>query len=85
MKSEVKTKKARKTNWTNIMRRLIQLAAFIFMPGLFISTFSAIKSVYTAAVAGTFDAAALLPQILIIAAVIPLTILIGRIFCGFLC
>jgi uncharacterized protein with FMN-binding domain len=78
-------KKIKKVNWTNIVRRAVQIAAFIFMPGLFISTFASIKSIYTAAISGTFDASALMPQIFIIIAVIPLTIIVGRFFCGFLC
>ena len=67
------------------MRRAVQAAAFILAPGLFISVFSAIKNIYMAAIAGTFTFSAYLPQLLILLAVIPLTVVMGRFFCGFLC
>ena len=74
-----------KINWTKIIRRAVQLAAFILAPGLFISVFAAIKNIYMAAIAGTFTFSAYLPQVLILVAVIPLTVVMGRFFCGFLC
>lgn len=67
------------------MRRAVQAAAFILAPGLFISVFSAIKNIYMAAIAGMFTFSAYLPQLLILLAVIPLTVVMGRFFCGFLC
>jgi uncharacterized protein with FMN-binding domain/NAD-dependent dihydropyrimidine dehydrogenase PreA subunit len=75
----------RKITAFKIMRRLIQLAAFIFLPGLFISVFSAIKDVFAAAVHSNFNFNALSYQLLILAAVIPVTVLAGRFFCGYLC
>ncbi len=80
----MKTKK-KKINITNLIRRVIQILAFVFMPGLFISAFMSIKSVWTAVASGAFTASLYLPQLAIIFAVIPLTILFGRFFCGFLC
>lgn len=74
-----------KIDRTNMIRRAIQIASFILMPGLFISTFLSIKSVYTALISGAFDVAAQLPQLLILLAVIPITVIMGRFFCGFLC
>ena len=78
-------KPKRKINWKTIVRRAVQLLSFILMPGLFISVFLSIKAVYMALIGGTFDFSAMLPQILIILAVIPVTILFGRVFCGFVC
>ncbi len=75
----------KKTNWTNIIRRAIQIASLILMPGLFISVFLSVKSVYIALISGVFSFAAFMPQLLIILAVIPVTIIMGRIFCGFVC
>ena len=79
------TTQKRKFTVLQVVRRVIQLLSFILIPGLFISTFSSIKIVYMAIIAGTFNLAALLPELLFILAVIPITIIMGRFFCGFLC
>lgn len=75
----------RKISLVNIIRRGVQLISFLLFPGLFISVFSAIKSVYTAVAQGTFNLGTLFPQLLILFAVIPVTIFFGRFFCGFIC
>ncbi len=77
--------KKKKINITNIVRRIIQIAAFVLVPGLFISVFNSIKTVWMAAFAGTFDVYLHMPQLAIIFAVIPITIIFGRFFCGFIC
>lgn len=82
-KKRHKTK--RKISKNQIIRRLIQIAAFLLMPGLFISTFSAIKSIYTALIGGTFAFSTLSYDILLLVAVIPITVLMGRFFCGYIC
>lgn len=64
---------------------MIQLLGFILTPGLFISVFSSINSVYTSIAHGTFDLTNLLPQIIVSFAVIPITLFFGRFFCGFIC
>ena len=78
-------KAKRKINWVKVIRRAVQAAAFVLVPGLFISIFSAIKNIYMAAITGTFTVSAYLPQLFILLAVIPLTVVMGRFFCGFLC
>ena len=40
-----------------LVRRIIQAASFVLFPGLFISTFAGIKTVYTAILNGTFSIA----------------------------
>jgi len=75
----------KKISKLNIFRRLVQIAAFILIPGLFISTFAAIKDVYIALIEGTFGFSTLSYQLCILIATIPITILMGRFFCGFLC
>ncbi len=68
-----------------IFRRIVQIAAFLLFPGLFISTFAAVKDVYIALIGGTFHAAELSQQLWLLLAVMPVTMLMGRFFCGFLC
>lgn len=80
-----RNKKKQKINKNQIIRRLIQIAAFLLMPGLFISTFSAIKDIYTALIGGTFAFSTLSYQILLLFAIIPVTVLMGRFFCGYIC
>ncbi len=66
-------------------RRLIQAAAFFLLPGLFISTFAAIGGIIGSLVQGTFTFAAQAGNIFLLAAVLPLTAIWGRFFCGYLC
>lgn len=68
-----------------LVRHIIQLISFILFPGLFIMAYGAIKSVVMAIVNGTFSFNTLSSDIAIIVAVIPITILFGRFFCGFIC
>ena len=81
----IQKKKFKKIAPLTVTRRLIQLASFILFPGLFLSTFSAIKSIYTALIGGTFSAAALAGQIVLVVSMLLITALMGRFFCGFLC
>ncbi len=70
---------------TQIIRHIIQIAAFIFFPGLFISVFHAIPNLITAAAANTFSMASNGSDVFLVLAVFPITILWGRFFCGYLC
>lgn len=71
--------------FTQLIRHLVQLAAFILFPGLFISVFSAVRDLVTAFKDGQFSFGGLFPQILLVFMVFLLTVLWGRFFCGFLC
>lgn len=70
---------------TQLIRHLVQLAAFILFPGLFISVFSAVRDLVTAVMDGQFSFGGLFPQIILVFAVFLVTALWGRFFCGFLC
>lgn len=74
-----------KISITQIIRHIVQLGAFILFPGLFITTFSAVRDIYTAIIGGSFQLSAHADQLLLIVAVFPVTILFGRFFCGYLC
>jgi polyferredoxin len=77
--------KIKKITFVRILRRLIQLAAFALIPGLFITAFSALKDVWQAIVFGGVGITALGYQIVILIAVVGVTMLLGRFFCGYLC
>ena len=70
---------------TQIIRHTVQLAAFLGAPGAFILIFSSFGSVIRALATGTFTLAVQLPSLIVILAAVPVTILLGRIFCGYLC
>ncbi len=78
-------KRKKKRSNVQIIRRISQILAFIFLPALFSSIFFAVKSMYLAIINQTFDIGTLLPQLLLLLAVLPVTILMGRLFCSFLC
>ncbi|MBP1736794.1 MAG: hypothetical protein H6Q60_675 [Oscillospiraceae bacterium] len=66
-------------------RHIIQFVAFLLFPGLFISAFSALKELCISWADGSFDGAALSQQLILAGAVLLITALMGRFFCGFLC
>lgn len=68
-----------------LTRRAIQAAAFVLFPGLFISAFSAMKTIVTTIAGGTFTMAAYGGQVILAAAILLVTAIMGRFFCGFLC
>ena len=68
-----------------IVRHIMQLAAFIIYPGLFVLAFLSVKSIYTSLITGTFTWQAQLYPAFIVVAVLGVTLLLGRVFCGFLC
>ena len=82
---EMKKKLFHKITALTLTRRIIQVASFLVFPGLFLSTFSAMKSIYTALIGGTFSASALAGQIVLAASMLLITAIMGRFFCGFLC
>lgn len=71
--------------FTQFIRHLVQLAAFILFPGLFITVFSAGRDLVTAFMDGQFSFGGLFPQIILVFMVFLITALWGRFFCGFLC
>ena len=61
----MKKKLFHKITALTLTRRVIQAASLVLFPGLFISTFSAIKAIYTAVIGGSFSAVALTGQIVL--------------------
>lgn len=75
----------KKLSLPQLVRHLIQLAAFLLFPGLFITVFSSIKSLCMAPFTGSVPLAALAYDFAVVLAVLPVTLLWGRFFCGYLC
>ena len=68
-----------------IIRNIIQLLCFLFLPGLFIDAFNGIKALVLAISSGNVDAATLLPALFPSVLLIVATMVFGRFFCGFMC
>ena len=77
--------KVKTTSPLMITRRVIQAASFILFPGLFISTFSGIKAIFTAVINGTFTVAQNAGDLILVVSMLLITAIMGRFFCGFLC
>lgn len=81
----MKKKLFHKITALTLTRRIIQALSFLLFPGLFISTFSALKQVYTALIGGAFSAATLAGPLVLLISMLLITAVMGRFFCGFLC
>lgn len=68
-----------------IIRHVVQLAAFLLFPELFITVLHALGDVITALTNGGFSFHTLSAQLVTIAAVFLITAIWGRFFCGYLC
>lgn len=68
-----------------ILRIVVQIAFLFLLPGLFTLTFSGIKGIYLSIIKGTFNLAQSYPNMIELFTIIPLTIIFGRFFCGWMC
>ncbi|MGN0470944.1 MAG: 4Fe-4S binding protein [Acutalibacteraceae bacterium] len=68
-----------------IIRVVIQIAAFIAAPGLFITVFSSIGEIFRSLINGQFSFAEYSGRIILLAAVFIVTFIWGRFFCRFIC
>lgn len=76
---------AKKIKKAQILRHSVQLILFILLPGLYAMTFSELKTVYQMIIKGDFNFLAAFPSLVEFTAVMLLTIVMGRWFCGWLC
>ena len=75
----------KKISGIQILRAVIQLAAFIAAPALFITVFSSIGEIFRAVIGSTFRIQESLGRTILAAAVFLITFIWGRFFCGFIC
>jgi uncharacterized protein with FMN-binding domain/Pyruvate/2-oxoacid:ferredoxin oxidoreductase delta subunit len=68
-----------------VVKQLIQILFFIFLPALYVNAFAGIKQIYLALISQNFNLTQLMPQLLEAFIIIPLTIIMGRFFCGWMC
>lgn len=67
-----------------ISRIIVQLLFFILLPSLYIQALNGIKQIYLAVINLSFTSA-LLPSLVEVIAIFPITMLLGRFFCGWMC
>lgn len=77
--------KKKKLSVIQVSRVLVQVIFFILLPGLYASTFQGLKEIYLAILSNSFQFTKYLVQMIEIVAVFPVTILLGRFFCGWMC
>ena len=77
--------KANKTSALTRIRRAIQAASFVLFPGLFITIFAGLKTIVTALIDGTFSVTQNAGDLILVGAMLLITAVMGRFFCGFLC
>ena len=75
----------RKINKVQILRFVSQIIFLILLPGLFTLVFSQLKTLYLMFVNNEFDFIKALPNLIEAITIIPITILLGRFFCGWMC
>ncbi len=77
-------KQHRKKSVLQLCRLVIQILFFVFLPALYFQTLSGIRQLYTAIIHQQFSIA-LWPQMTEAIVIIPVTLLAGRFFCGWMC
>ncbi|AKN31106.1 FMN-binding protein [Clostridium carboxidivorans P7] len=75
----------KKISKLQILRTIVQIICLIVLPGLFTLSFSEIGKLYSMIIKGNFNLVQALPGLTAAIAVVPITILFGRFFCGWMC
>ena len=68
-----------------LIRTIIQIIAFLTVPALFVTVFSAIGGIVAALIGGTFAFSEYLGSIMFVLGIFTVTLIWGRFFCGFIC
>lgn len=74
-----------KKDTTAYIRLVIQILFLILLPGLFTMIFGEMRTIYTAIISGKFNFETIVQSTLPLLILIPLTMILGRFFCGFMC
>lgn len=77
--------KSKRIPAAQLIRHIIQLAAIILFPGLFVTVLSSLRDIVTALIVGGFSFAAFSSQLITVLVVFLVTALWGRFFCGYVC
>ncbi len=80
-----KTKAKKPSSIISKVRTILQILFFIWLPSLYIGAFAGLEEIITSVVKWNFSIAEMWPYLLEFLAIIPITILAGRFFCGWMC
>jgi len=80
-----RNKMLKKISKLQVLRLISQVMFLIFIPELFTLTFNQLKRVYLMFIKGNFDITSMWPQLLAMIIIMPITIILGRFFCGWIC
>lgn len=69
----------------SVIRTVSQILFFVWLPALYISAFAGLGELIAAFISGSFSFAETWPSLLALAATVPVTVLAGRFFCGWMC
>lgn len=75
----------KKLSRLNVVRYIIQALCFFFLPSLFAAAFESLRSIYITILKGNLNTIIIVSNIITLIAIIPVTMLAGRFFCGWMC
>lgn len=84
-KKNANTQKNSSKNKLMLIRRVIQLIFFVFLPALFINIFNSAKAILMFAIHQEGTLQTVIPNIILFSSITVVTIFAGRFFCGWMC
>ncbi len=78
-------KQKNKQSHLNIVKAMIQAIFFVLLPGLYVNAFLSLKLLYEGILKHNLSFSASFVELISVIAIIPITMLIGRFFCGWMC
>ena len=79
-------KKKKKSGWTSMARTAAQVLSFLLLPILFIDAYNIFRQLVRSLASGAqLDFASLSPQFLTLVLLLGSALLVGRVFCGWMC
>ncbi len=81
-----KGKKRKKPAWIRVARTVSRIASFLLVPILFIDAYDVFRLIVRSVVDGkSLDVATIAPQLLTLLLLLGSALLVGRVFCGWMC
>lgn len=80
-----KKRKSKRFSVLSVIRTVSQILFFVWLPSLYISAFAGLGELIAASLSGSFSLAETWPSLLALVATVPVTVLAGRFFCGWMC
>lgn len=75
----------KKIHIIQILRLIVQIGFLVLLPALFSQVFGEMKMIVTTLMDGSFNFKDMLPGMIELLIIVPLTVVFGRFFCGWIC